>query len=196
MGSCRWLSDMFGQDWVGPFPCSALIPSDFLSAQIRAVLLPVSHLTINGDCSKHRGGVRRPRNIPYSSSQVINKHWSPIKKDTERRIHVNTCHSGKCNWAMNTWMLQKWEMGHFSMSDNIQGLSKRQSKAEHMYKWVRIWSAPMKREVACFFLFFFLKAFWKLLPNTHNKMESLWLILRNTGEKIIFLLWTSDNIEY
>lgn len=80
--------------WPGlGWPIPTLSPNLLrLSAQIRAVLLPASHLAINGDCSKHRGGVRSPRNIPYSSTQLKNKHWSPIKKDTERRIHVNTCH--------------------------------------------------------------------------------------------------------
>lgn len=75
------LPDMLGQDWADLSPCSTLISLDFLSAQIRAVLLPASYLAISGDCSKDCGGVRGPCNIPYSRIQIINKHWSPVKKE-------------------------------------------------------------------------------------------------------------------
>lgn len=77
------LPDVLAQGWDDLSPCSALISPDFLPAQIRAVLLPASHLAISGDCSKDRGGVRGPGNVPYSRMQVINKHRSPAKRDPD-----------------------------------------------------------------------------------------------------------------
>lgn len=181
------LPDLLGQDWVDPSPCSTLISLDFLSSQIRAVLLPASHLAISGDCSKDRGGVRGPCNIPYGRIQVINKHRSPVKKDPGRRTHLYTCCSGSETLSYKHFdavacavqgQLQKWEMGYFSKSDTSRGLSQRQSKAEHQPKWVRIGPVSLRRKVACFFLS---ESILKASPQ-HTQQDGVSLVNNHMGK--------------
>lgn len=196
MGNLQLL-DIPGQDWADMSPCSTLISLDFLSAQIRAVLLSGSHLAISGDCSEDCGGVRGPCNISYTRIQVINKHWSPVKKKEREELFYTHVTLEVKHWVINTdaaacvqGQLQKWEMGYFSTSDNSYHLSQRQSKGQYQLKWVEIGPAVMRRKSVSFFP----KAFWKLPPNTQRKMESFWLII--IWEKVIFPLWASDNTEY
>lgn len=77
------------------------------------------------------------------------------------------------------------------MPDTSQGLSQRQSRAEHQPKWAWIGPTALRRQVGCFFLSeSILKA-----SIAYSETQSLCLII--TEEKVIFPLWTSDNtIEY
>lgn len=191
VGSCLHLPDMPSQDWAGPLPCSALISFDFLSARIRAVLLPASHLAINGDRSKHCGGVRRPRNIPYSSTQVINKQWSPIEKDTERRINVNTGHSGSVTLSHEhldvaevgdgVFLYVIWQPGSepkAKLSTNINGSG----------------FAATRRKVICFFPSFFLSE--RILKTSSQQTQQDGVSLVNINNHMGKNYLPSDNIEY
>jgi len=64
------------------------------------------------------------------------------------------------------------------MSDTSQGLSQRQSKAEHQPKRVRVGPAVMRRKVACFFLS---ESILKVSPQ-HTEQDGVSLVNNHMGK--------------
>lgn len=105
--------------------------------------------------------------------------WESCKRRPWRRCNLNTCCSGSEPLSYKHFdavacvvpgQMQKWEMGHFFMSDTSQGVSQRQNKGKHQPKGVGLVLLQWEEQQH---VSFFLKAFWKLPPKTQWDSVSL-----------------------